>query len=252
MSTRTKLSSESARRDQLFDIGAALVVGEVESELRQLQRNVALYPGVVDRGQRVEVDVARGGGFLQAGHAFAEVVERDCDAFSELRRRLTASAWSRVSPATKRVASRWAADEVSIHLRNCFWRERKRKKLRTNSSLAPRSEFRTGARVCYTSDLGAQPPNSTEPPCCYGARGAATWILCRLCRAISGMNCSAGSAGSRSTAGRAANASTCARAARTRRQPMRPLARGTSARAISPSPPTNSTSMTSVWNRVAG
>src|SRR5436190_19168944 len=75
---------------------------------------------------------------------------------SSLRRRLTASAWSRVSPATNRVASRLAADEVSIHLRNCFWRERKRKKLRTNSSLAPRARLPNGKTALLDFQLGTE------------------------------------------------------------------------------------------------
>ena len=55
----------------------------------------------------------------------------------EFNSRHAASAWSRSWPATKRVAKRWAREEVSIHLRKSLRRERKIKKLRTKYRLAP-------------------------------------------------------------------------------------------------------------------
>src|SRR6185437_8944635 len=65
-------------------------------------------------------------------------------AFSALQ---TASAASRVSPATKRVEILRAAAEVSIIRRNCFWRERNSKNLRTNPRLTPRMlDCASGAR----------------------------------------------------------------------------------------------------------
>src|SRR5580700_8367644 len=49
---------------------------------------------------------------------------------SALIRRQVASASGRLSPATKRADNRLAQPEVSIHFRNCFWRERNRKNVR--------------------------------------------------------------------------------------------------------------------------
>src|SRR5689334_1518962 len=66
----------SGAADQLFDIGEALVVGKIQTELRQLERNVAANVGFQDRAKSAEVDVARGGGFVKGGDALAEVIER--------------------------------------------------------------------------------------------------------------------------------------------------------------------------------
>jgi len=39
---------------ELLDVGAALVVGEIEAELGQLERDVALNAGIVNSGKSVE------------------------------------------------------------------------------------------------------------------------------------------------------------------------------------------------------
>jgi hypothetical protein len=67
--------------DELLDVGEALVVREIEAELRQLEGDVPANLRIVNRRQRAEVDVARFGGFFEARDAFAEVVEGDGDSF---------------------------------------------------------------------------------------------------------------------------------------------------------------------------
>ena len=66
--------------DELVHVGQALIVGKIEAELRQLERDVALDAVGVDGIERPQVDVAGFGGFFQGGNAFAQVVESHRDA----------------------------------------------------------------------------------------------------------------------------------------------------------------------------
>ena len=81
ISTRTKLPSSAARRTSCSTLARHCVEGEVEPELGEFQGNVALNAGIVNGVEGAQVDVARFGGFGERGDAFAEVVERNRDAF---------------------------------------------------------------------------------------------------------------------------------------------------------------------------
>src|ERR1017187_9433459 len=71
---------------------------------------------------------------------------------AEFNSRHAASAWSRSWPATKRVAKRWASEEVSIHLRKSLRRDRKMKKLRTIYRLTSFTPSLAYARLCRSRD----------------------------------------------------------------------------------------------------
>ena len=77
---------------------------DVEPELRQLQRDVALDAGRDDRVDDLHVVGGRRRAAVGARHAFAEVVERQEQALAGQVRRRTRSLPRSVSPAMKRRA----------------------------------------------------------------------------------------------------------------------------------------------------
>ena len=66
--------------DQLFDVGQTLLIGEIEAELGQLERDSALDAVLVDGVEGSQVNVARFGGFREGGDALAQMVQRHRDA----------------------------------------------------------------------------------------------------------------------------------------------------------------------------
>src|ERR1035438_4170067 len=97
---------------------------------------------------------------------------------SALSLRLTVRASSRVSPATNRVERRRAREEVSIHLRNLFRRERNRKTLRTNSRLTPLTLGKDG--LSLYCKIEGQSPHPRQ-----AGRGTMPQVLWPGCRAVS-------------------------------------------------------------------
>ena len=67
--------------DQHLNVGQALVIRDIDTELGEFQRNIALNARVMDGGKGAYVNVTRFGGFFQAGDALAEMIEGNGNPF---------------------------------------------------------------------------------------------------------------------------------------------------------------------------
>ena len=63
--------------DQLFQVGAALFVRQIQTELGQFDRHITLNAGGLDGVKGAQVNIARVSGLRRRRYAFAQVIERD-------------------------------------------------------------------------------------------------------------------------------------------------------------------------------